>query len=222
MGSAERIRDLLGPEGAKRIEEAVARAEAGTSGEIVPYIAWQSDSYPEAHWQGAALGAAGACLAVFLFDRYNPLWHPLGFILAGVLAGAALGALAGRFLPPLRRRLIGRERLGAMVQRRAHEVFLHQELFKTAERTGILLFVSLFERQAAVVADSGISAKVAAGDWDRAAALIADGARDNALPEGLAGAAGLCHEVLLKAGFTARAGDRNELPDRPAVDGEAS
>jgi putative membrane protein len=222
MGTAERIKALLGPEGLASIEQAVARAEAGTSGEIVPFIAWQSDSYPEAPWQGAALGATAACLAVFLFDRYNPLWHPLGLILAAVLAGAALGALAGRFLGPLRRRLVGRQRLEAMVQRRAHEVFLHQELFKTAERTGILLFVSLFERRAAVVADSGINAKVAAGDWDRAAALIASGARDGALAEGLVQAAGLCHEGMLQAGFTARPGDRNELPDRPAVDGEAA
>jgi putative membrane protein len=222
MGTAEKIQGLLGPDGLKRIEEAVARAEAGTSGEIVPFIARQSDSYPEAPWQGAALGAAAACLALFLLDWREPLWHPLGSILSAVLGGAALGALGGRFLPPLRRLLIGRQRLGAMVQRRAHEVFLHQELFKTRDRTGILLFVSLFERRAAVVADSGINAKVAAGDWDRAAALIAGGARDGSLAEGIAGAAGLCREVLLKAGFTARAGDRNELADRPRLDGGGS
>ncbi|MBI5239414.1 MAG: hypothetical protein HY926_03000 [Elusimicrobia bacterium] len=220
MGSAERIKSRLGAGGLELIEGAVARAEAGTSGEIVPFIAWQSDSYPEAEWKGAALGAAAACLALFLLDWRQPLWHPLGFLLAVVLAGAALGALAGRLLPPLRRRLIGRERLAAMVQRRAHEVFLHQELFKTVDRTGILVFFSLFERRAVVAADSGINAKVSPADWEQAVSRVIEAASGAGLAHGIAHAVDHCHGLLVKAGFKARPGDRNELRDKPMIDGE--
>ena len=222
MGTSDQIKALLGPGGLERIEAAVARAEAGTSGQIATYIAWQSDSYPEAPWKGAALGAAAACLAIFAYDWSQPLWQPLSTPLAAVLAAAALGAAAGRFIPALRRRLIGRERLAALAHRRAEEVFLNHELFKTAKRTGILIFVSLCERRAVVVADAGINAKVAPGDWDRAVSRVLEQAPGAGLAEGIVQAVGHCHELLLKAGFQAAAGGRNELSDKPMLDGEGS
>ncbi|MCX5794292.1 MAG: hypothetical protein NTY77_02195 [Elusimicrobia bacterium] len=222
MGTSERIKALLGPDGLKRIESAVARAEAGTSGQIATYIAWQSDSYPEAPWKGAALGAAAACLALFLADWREPLWQPLRNLLAAVLAGCALGAAAGRFVPALRRRLAGAQRLSAMVHRRAEEVFLHHELFKTQKRTGILIFVSLFERRAVVVADSGINAKVGPGDWDRAVSRVIESAAGASLAEGMEHAVAHCHDLLLKAGFQAEPGARNELSDKPLIDGEGA
>ena len=72
MGTSEKITRLLGPDGLKRIESAVAQAESGTCGQIATYIAWQSDSYPEAVWQGAALGAALLPVAL-LTGPYNVL-----------------------------------------------------------------------------------------------------------------------------------------------------
>jgi putative membrane protein len=222
MGTSDKIKALLRPEGLKRIEEAVARAEAGTCGQIATYIAWQSDSYPEASWKGAAFGAAAACLALFLADWTHPLWQPLGGLLAAVLAGCALGAAAARFVPALRRRLAGSHRLTAMVHRRAEEVFLHRELFKTERRTGILIFVSLFERRAVVVADSGINAKVGPGDWDRAVSRLIGSAQGDGLAEGIAQAVAHCHELLLAAGFKAEASQRNELSDKPMLDGEGA
>jgi putative membrane protein len=220
VGISDKIKVLLGPDGLKRIEEAVARAEAGTSGQIATYIAWQSDSYPEATWKGAALGAAAACLGLFLADWCHPLWQPLAKLLAAILIGSALGAAAGRFVPPLRRRFTGSHRLAALVLRRAEEVFLHHELFKTEKRNGILIFVSLFERRAAVVADAGINAKVAAGDWERAVSRVIESAQGPGLAEGIAQAVAHCHELLLAAGFKAEAGARNELSDKPMLDGE--
>ena len=222
MGTSDRIKTLLGPDGLQRIEAAVARAEAGTSGQIATYIAWQSDSYPEAPWKGAALGAAAACLGLFLADWNHPLWQSLGRLLAAVLAGCALGAAAGRFVPALRRLLTGSHRLTAMVHRRAEEVFLHHELFKTDRRTGILIFVSLFERRAVVVADSGINAKVDPEDWDRAVSRVIESAQGAKLVEGIVQSLTHCHELLLKAGFTAEAGQRNELSDKPLFDGEGA
>ena len=222
MGTSDKIKALLGPGGLERIEKAVAAAEAGTSGEIATYIAWQSDSYPEAEWKGAALGAAAACLALLGFDLYDPLWQPLSWLLSAVLAAAALGALAGRLIPPLRRRLIGRQRLSTLVHRRAEEVFLHNELFKTEERTGILIFVSVFERRAVVVADTGINAKVSPADWEQAVSRVIEAVHGSGLADGMAHAVEHCHELLVKGGFKASPHDRNELGDKPMIDGEGA
>ncbi len=222
MRTSDQIKALLGPDGLTRIENAVARAEAGTCGQIATHIAWQSDSYPEAPWKGAALGAAAACLGLFLADWSHPLWQSLSRLLAAVLGGCALGAMTGGFVPALRRLLTGSHRLAAMAHRRAEEVFLHHELFKTERRTGILIFVSLFERRAVVVADSGINAKVDPEDWDRAVSRVIESAQGAKLVEGIVQSLTHCHELLLKAGFTAEAGQRNELSDKPLFDGEGA
>ena len=218
MNVEERIQRRLGPKGLERIEEAVRRAEAGSSGEIAVYVAWRSDSYPEAPWLAAALAGAGACLALFVADLRSPLWTPLHQLVTAVLAAAGAGALAGRFVPAIRRLLAGRSRIDAMVRRRAEEVFLCRELFKTQRRTGILLFVSLFERRAVVVADSGISAKVGQSEWDRVVAHVTDNARSGALVDGIVKAVERCRGLLLQNGFLAGPGDRNELSDRPMID----
>jgi putative membrane protein len=222
MGNSEKIKALLGPDGLQKIEAAVAKAEAGTSGEIATYFAWQCDSYPETTWKAAALGAAAACLALLGADWHDPFWVPLSWILAAVLAGAALGAILGRFASPLRRLLIGRERLAAVAHRRAEEVFLHHELFKTVDRTGILIFVSLFERRTVVVADSGINAKVPADAWEKAVSRVIESARAGSLADGIVQAVGHCRELLDQAGFKARPDDRNELGDKPMIDGEGA
>ena len=163
-----------------------------------------------------------ACLAIIIADRRQPLWQPLHQLLAAILAAAALGAGAGRFLAPLRRWLIGPRRLAAMAHRRAEEVFLHKELFKTAQRTGILIFVSLFERHTVVLADSGINAKVGQQDWDRAVAHVIDHAGKAGLAEGMVRAVDHCHQLLLQKGFKAAPGDRNELSDKPLLDGDGA
>jgi len=81
-----------------------------------------------------ALAASAACLGLFVADLFQPLWQPLDRLLASILAAAALGALAGQLLAPLRRRLIGKKRLEQAAHRRARDIFLEKEVFKTDKR----------------------------------------------------------------------------------------
>lgn len=203
----------------ERIREAVGKAEKGISGEIVPYIVTESDSYPEAAWSGAAAGAVLACLSLMACDWQSPLWHPLGLMILAVPAGGALGWALSLRVPALRRWLIGPERLARMAERRAREAFLEKEVFRTRERTGILLFVSIFEHQVVVLGDAGINAKLKPADWGGVVARVTTGVEDGQLAEGIVGGVGRCRELLLGAGFKAREDDTDELGDEPHFGG---
>lgn len=197
------------------IQAAVRDAEAGTSGEIVPYVVSESDSYPGAVWKGTAFGAlAGpaAALAVYLAAG---LWgsHPALWIALPAMAGAAAGYLATAFVAPLKRLLAGDDVMELRVRRRASVAFLEQEVFRTRERTGILLFLSLFEHRVIVLGDSGIHEKVGPGEWDGIVATIVEGVREGEPGEALAAAVRSCGDLLRRHGVERRPDDRNELPD---------
>ena len=63
--------------------------------------------------------------------------------------------------------LVPKSTRNANVHRRAAEEFLAQNLYTTAGRTGVLLFVSLAEQRVEIIADSGIDARVAKGTWQK-------------------------------------------------------
>jgi putative membrane protein len=198
-----RIEQLLAPEALAAIEAAVGRAERATSSEIVPMLVERSDSYADVRAGAAALLAfAAGALWLALWPRLARWTVPTQI---GVFA--ALVWLLLRALLPLRLR---RER----VQRAAALAFHHGGLHSTRERTGILLYVSLLERQVAVLADQGIHARVPEGTWQDVVTRVLDGIRSGRADDGLVEAIRLCGEHLA-AHFPRRPDDVNELPDRP-------
>src|SRR5918992_5720780 len=128
------------------IQSAVREAEERTSGEIVPYVVERSDDYPGAVWKGTALGAFVAPLVAVTLYRWSSIWGiPLVYwILLPPLIGGSVGYLVTAFLPPVRRLMAGEEVLELRSRLRAAAAFLEQEVFRTRDRTGILLFLSLF------------------------------------------------------------------------------
>jgi len=142
-----------------RVAEAITAAERNTAGEIVAVIAPQSASYLYVPFLWAALVA----LAVpwpLTFWTWWPIQHIYVLQLA-VFAGLALVLQYG----PLRLALVPRSVKHARAHRRAVEQFLAQNLHTTANRTGVLIYVSLAERFAEIIADAAIHAKVPAGAW---------------------------------------------------------
>jgi putative membrane protein len=127
-------------------------------------------------------------------------------------AGAALGYLAV-LVPALRRWLAGDDLLDLRTRRRAEAAFLEEEVFRTRDRTGILLFVSLFEHRVVVLGDSGINARVAPGEWDEVVRLAVEGIRRGRPGEGLAAAIAACGRLLARPGLERLPDDTDELPD---------
>ena len=202
----------------ERIREAVAAAETRTAGEIVPYVVRASGSYPVAVWRGASAGALlAATVALAVAWGYGGwglgwLYSAWAMALAVALGGVA-GAVVGATVAPLRRRLAGGADLDETVHRRAALAFVEEEVFDTRDRTGILLFVSLFEHRIEVVGDVGINAKVEPGEWDEVVARLRAGVVRGDLAGGIVEAVGLCGDLLHRRGVAVRPDDTDELSD---------
>ena len=193
-----------------RIADAVHRAESLSRGQIVPAVVEKSDPYPEARYRGALVAAALATLAVLAL-RLPLALGELAFVqLAAGLAGAALS-----FWHPVERRLVGHRALDEAVRARAVRAFHEHGLHRTEESTGVLVFASLFEREAVVLGDRGIHAKMGE-EWDQAVAALVAGMRAGDPGKGFVDAIAICGARLAEhfpRDPSARA-PRNELEDQ--------
>jgi putative membrane protein len=205
------------------VKKAVQAAEGQTAGEIVPFVSLRSDRYDVALWRGAALfgllGIALVLAAEMLFDGWGAAW------LGASVSVAAIGLLSGGFgwllaysVDPFRRLMAGDAAMTLAVHRRARQAFLDEEVFDTVDRTGILLFVSLFERRIEVVGDAGINAKVSSDDWVDVIGTVREGIRQGQVAQGVVDGIARCGALLNRKGVTLKPDDTNELPDGLRLD----
>jgi len=205
-------REFLGGTATTALRDAVSSIEARSSAELVIAVRARSALYLHSDILVGVL-AGLATLAFLLFSPWEFALH--WFLIDPVLVGA-LVALAASRLPPIRRALTPRSHREARVRAAAGAVFLEKGVHHTRERTGILLYISLLERRALLLADSGIEREVPRREWrvataaiDRVVAAGGDGAE---VARALASLADLLALHLPHA-----TGDVNELPDE--VDG---
>ena len=202
----------------ERIRQAVAEAEGRTSGEIVPYLVPQSGDYGVAVWRGASIAAVVALLIALLVYQFYTGWG-LGWLHTGwgvalvALGAGTLGALLAAYVPPLKRLLAGQDELALQVHDRAMRAFVEEEVFLTRDRTGILLFISLFEHRIEVLGDAGINRHVTADEWTDVVLRIREGIRGGHLADGLVEAIEMCGRLLERGGIEIKPDDENELPD---------
>lgn len=210
-----RVDRFLGAEDLAAVEAAVREAEEASGGEIVPYVVDASDAYPGAAWTAAAWGAVAAPLAAAGLVEWLEPWGgwPLWMTLPA-FAGAGAGFLAGRWIEPLRRLVVPAPVAERRVGQRAAAAFLDEEVFLTRDRTGVLIFVSLFEHRVVVLADSGIHRRVPEGSWDAVVAEAVIGLRAGKAGAALADAVRRVGALLAEHGVPLAADDRNELADR--------
>ncbi len=206
-----------------RIAEAVRAAESRTSGEIVPYFVERSDHYTVAYWRSGTVLAAIALLVSLVIHIFSRTWLPFDIMeFCGiVVASFLLGMLLARSIPAYKRFYIGHALIDMRVSQRASAAFLAEEVFKTRERTGILIFLSLFEQRVVVLGDSGINAKVQQSDWDGIVNTIVKSIREDKPADGLVEAIRQCGELLQKHGVERRRDDTDELSDSLRI-GESS
>lgn len=192
----------------------VAEAEKRTGCQIVLAVIGRSDAYPDIPWKAFALAAAAAGFAAILLDRLRPDWHTAGTVLVVVAATLVAGAGAALLTivwPGFARLFLDRNRAEAESRQYAESLFLKRDLFATKGRTGILLFVSLFERQVVALPDRGLAQRLGR---DALTSLIgpmttalARGQVSTALDQGLLS----LEEALASTAPKAAAG--NELPN---------
>jgi len=197
------------------ITAAVARAERDSGAEIVPVLLPACGAYPAADARAAAFGALGFAFAFALIPAGalgwgpDPRWLTALAVALGALAGLALARLGA-----LRRLLAGAE-LDQRVDLVAAHEFLGRNVFRTRDRSGILLLVSLFERRVRVLADEAVYGAVERSIWERLAADVAREMRAGSPGAALLRAVESAGELVVKHGPHRAPDDRNELPDAP-------
>jgi len=197
---------VLSDQDRTRIRDAIAAAEAKTAGEIFVVVARVSDEYHMVPLLWATLAALFAPLPFLLLTLIPALQIYLLQLAAFVILSLLLS------VPPLYMAVIPRRLKRARAHARAVEQFLAHGLHTTEARTGVLVFVSLAERYAEIIADSGIAAKVEQRVWDEAMARLIDETHSGRLAEGLVHAINVAGAVLA-AQFPPRPGDINEIPN---------
>ena len=199
------------------IHAATTAAEVKTAGELVVYVTERCDPHPEVAWKGSllggALGALCAAVAVWRFGGWGALDYL--WILLGLQLGLVAGWVASRF-DAVARRLINAEALDSRVEGRAAGAFLEERVFATRERTGVLIFVALFEHRVLVLADEGIDERVADDAWDEISGELALGIRRGTPAQALIHAVQRCSDLLEAHGVHA-ADAGNEISDEPRL-----
>jgi len=211
----------------ERVGMAVAAAEARSAGEIVTILAERSDDYGDVAlaWSAFVGLLALAALTIapdFYLGIYEALtggwiheWTPR--LVFGVALTVASLKFAGMWLillwrkarlwltpGPIRRlrvhaRAVSSFRIGA--ERRTHG------------RTGILIYLSLAERRAEIIADESIASKVPPEVWGDALSAMLTDLKQDRMADGLIAAIERVGTVLAEH-FPREENDVNELPDR--------
>lgn len=209
------------------VTTAVTAAERSSDGEIVTVVAGRSDGYHDVAAHYAVLGMLIVPVAIALLpqswiDRFAGLtlgWNAefsRGALMVALFAMLALAFLLVRLLlayMPLRMALTPGRTKTRRVHRRAIELFRTGCELKTRGRTGVLLYLSLLEHRAEIVADKAIADQVEPEVWGEAMDVLIDEVKAGRPGEGMAQAVAKIGEVLGRV-LPKTLDDPNELPDR--------
>jgi putative membrane protein len=210
-----------------RVSAAVAAAERLSDGEIVTIVADKSDSYHDVGLHYAVLSMLLVPALLALLPQGTIDWASglfLGWnaeLTRGVLMLLLFVKLAAVFLivrfalayMPLRMALTPAATKTRRVGRRALELFRVAAEHKTKGRTGVLLYVSLAEHRAEIVADQSIHSKVEPDVWGEAMAALVERIKDGKPGEGMALAVEKIGAVLAQH-LPPTHDNPNEIPDR--------
>jgi len=210
-----------------RVSAAVAAAEARTAGEIVTVVADRSDGYSDIAFAWAALVSFTALALFALFPQF--VLGKLEWLAGGwnhewtdrELLGIATALAIVKFLAAwailhwqrLRFALVPAPIKTARALGRAIDLFKVGAERRTHGRTGILIYLSMREHRAEIVADEAIASKVPPETWGEAMAAMLVEIKAGRCADGMIAAVERVGAVLAEH-FPRAADDHNELPDR--------
>lgn len=189
------------------VRDRIVANEKKTGAEIVVTVGLRSGTYRHVNaWVGAACSLCA--LSVYYF---HPAQLPDDLSLAVVVLCFPLGVVVASALAPLRRLLVGKRERAAAVHREARARFVDQGISNTRGRTGVLIYVSLFERTVELVADIGVPVATMGSAWSAAGSALTVAVRQGDTRAFLAAIDQLGD--ALGAAVPRAADDINELPD---------
>ena len=204
------------------IRQAVINCEKKTSGEIALAVVGESDNYGFYELVAAIFAAAlvfalslpfyseiNQCLSRFFWSVEPwilPAFYALEFGLFTVIFLILFNHPAIDFL------IIPKSVKNRRVSLRALAHFVESGVSQTVSRSGILIFVSVLERQVRIIGDSGIVAVIPQSQWDEVAADLAKQINVGNVKTAFIEAVSRC-ETFLSLSFPIERDDKNELSD---------
>lgn len=201
----------------ERITSAVRSAERRTNAEIVPMIVARSGLYRDAqHWAGLVLALSTLTILLTLETLWLPWgWHAsnaVWLVLTTVLA-YGIGTWLGR-LGPIIHLFTPTERMRYKVRFRAERAFAQHAISQTRERTGVLIMLSILERQIYVLPDRPLAQQVSMERWSQIVQAAVERLKNHDIAGGLCEGIEQCGRLLAEI-CPVRPGDNpDELPNR--------
>ena len=196
----------FGKEDREAVAEAIREAEKRTGAQIVCVLAHASSGYAHIPVLWASVLALVTPWPLIVFTLWSVQWIFLIQLAVFIVAVLLLTQT------PLRFAVVPRAVRRAQAHHLALEQFMVRRVGRTKNRTGVLIFVSLAERYARIIADDGVAQKVSKAEWQAAIDALVSHMRGGRIAAGLAAAIGQCGTVL--AAHVPPDGSPNELPDR--------
>ena len=173
---------LFSEEDRQAVNEAICEAESKTAAEIITVVATDSGRYdrPE-DIAGLFIGLTCLVIAWTGFQRVDPAaggWDgvPLTLqlpLLIGVLgAGFVVGTLTASRVAWLRRLFTPKNQMRDEVMSRARQIFFDERVHHTTGSTGLLIYLSTYERLAVILADREIVAVLGQAQIDELCAQL--------------------------------------------------
>ena len=210
-----------------KVSAAIAAAEKASDGEIVAVVTERSDAYHDValHWSilvligTLAIFAAAPGLLHFWCDLFAGGWRTEPTF-AELMTTALILAVAKFTIvllllrnQPLRMLLTPGATKTRRVRRRAIAIFKAGAERRTVGRTGILIYLSMAEHRAEIVADEAIVKVTTPDTWGEAMAALLVEVKAGRIADGMTAAIAIVGTVLAEH-FPRSAADTNEIPDK--------
>lgn len=193
----------------------VKDVESRTSGEIVPVIASESYEYPRAAHLGGLILAILSGIGISMLLGREDMWVFLALFMAAYVIFSRLLSM----VPAMKKPFISKREMHEEVKEAAVTSFYLNGLHRTRDLTGIIIYVSVFERSVQILADKGINDKVDPQVWDDVVAMITSGIKAGKPGEALCKGVERCGELITEH-FPIKHDDTDELPNL-IVEGQA-
>lgn len=152
----------------EKVTESVQAAERVTSGEIVPMVVSASHDYPMAAVIcSASLATPLALLLTFILGSF--FWvgpQNMWLFLTCFAIGFTVIYKVCKRSPKLKRYFLFEQEVEKEVQKAALAAFYEEQLYKTRDENGILIYISVLEQKVWILGDTKINKKIEQQVWN--------------------------------------------------------
>lgn len=206
------VRDFFSDDARKQVGDAVEAIEHDSEVEVVVTVRKSAGHYRQTDlYAGCAFALAMLVFVLFDPHPFATEWIPVDVVVA-FLVGVGLSLE----VTPLRRALTSPRLRERAANLSAHSAFYTLGVSHTTGRTGVLVFVTMFEQKVVVVPDVGVKPEGMGAEWTSAVAALEASVRESQDFAAFLKALGSLKGPLTRA-LPAVGGHKNQLANEPVM-----